>query len=95
MDASWLAKVTSVLRGVRTPLSLGGLAVIVLCVIYNRVLGLGIFSTLNDSQTSGLLTAMVGYVFWLAIVAVVLGIAGYLIHPAGADGKKGRVQGRN
>ena len=82
MDEGWLSKVSGVLRGVRTPLSLGGLAVIVLCVVYNRILGLGIFPTVNQSQASQLLTVMVGYVFWLALVAVVLGIAGYLIRPS-------------
>jgi hypothetical protein len=82
MDGDWLTTAASVLRGVRTPMSIGGLAVIVFCVIYNRVLSLGIFSTLNDSQTSGLLAAMVGYAFWLALVAVVLGIAGFIIRPS-------------
>ena len=92
MNDGWLEKVAGVLRGIRTPLSLGGLAVIVLCVVYNRVLGLEIFSTMTASQTSGLLNTMVGYVFWLAIVAVVLGIVGYLIRPGTAK-QKGRGPG--
>ena len=89
MDEGWLAKASSVLATVRTPLSLGGLTVIVLCVIYNRVLALGIFSTLSGTQTSDLLTRMVSYVFWLAIIAVVLGVIGYLIRPAGREQKNG------
>lgn len=91
MAEGWLAKVAGVLRGVRTPLSLAGLTVIVLCVVYNRVLGLGVFSTITASQTTSLLSAMVGYVFWLAIVAVALGIAGYLIRPGAANGRKSGV----
>jgi hypothetical protein len=82
MDEGWLAKVSSVLSAVRTPLALGGLTVVVLCVIYNRVLGLGIFSTLNGSETIELLTRMVNYVFLLAIVAVVLGVVGYIVRPS-------------
>jgi hypothetical protein len=93
MNGDWLGKVAGVLRGVRTPLSLGGLAIIVLCVVYNRVLGLGIFSTINASQTSNLLTTMVGYVFWLALIAVVLGGIGYLIRPGPAQGGGGRTNG--
>lgn len=88
MDSDWLGKVAGALRGVRTPLSLGGLAVIVLCVIYNRILSLGIFSNLTGSQTTGLLTIMVTYVFWLAIAAVVLGIIGFLIRPSATSEPK-------
>ncbi len=84
----WLGRVGGVLRGIRNPLALGGLAVIVLCVIYNRILGLGIFSTMTGSQTTALLTTMVGYVFWLALVAVALGIAGYLIRPGSPNNGK-------
>ncbi len=92
MDQSWLGKAAEALRGVRTPLSLGGLAVIVLCVVYNRVLDLKIFSTLDGSATSQLLTTMVSYVFYLALAAVILGIAGYLIRP-GVTGQKGGIKG--
>jgi hypothetical protein len=87
MNDNWLTKAAQVLRGVRTPLSLGGLAVIVLCVVYNRILGLDVFSTMTASQTSGFLNTMIGYVFWLAIVAVVLGVIGYLVRP-GASGPR-------
>lgn len=90
MDASWLAKVAGVLRGLRTPLSLGGLTVIVLCKIYSRVLDLDVLSTITASQTSGVLNAVVGYMFWLALVAVVLGTVGFLIGPGAANGGKGR-----
>jgi hypothetical protein len=88
MNEGWLAKVAGVLRGVRTPLSLGGLTVIVLCVVYNRILGLDVFSTMTASQTTSLLSAIVSYVFWLATVAVALGIAGYLIRPSAANSRR-------
>jgi len=90
MGESWLTKLGGVLKGVRTPLSLGGLTVVVLCVIYNRILGLGIFSTISGSQTTRLVSTMVTYVFWLAIVAVVLGVIGYLIRPSAANDGKGQ-----
>ncbi|MGD0641226.1 MAG: hypothetical protein ABSC22_10805 [Roseiarcus sp.] len=89
MDEGWLDKIAGVLNGVRTPLSLGGLSVIVLCIIYNRILSLDIFAKLNDSQTVRLLSDLVGYVFWLALVAVALGIAGYLIRPNSRGGRTG------
>ncbi len=84
MDTDWLGQIGGALRGVRTPLTLGGLAVIVLCIIYNKILGLGIFPQLTSGEASALLTTMVDYVFWLALVAVVLGILGYLIRPHAA-----------
>lgn len=90
MDDGWLGKVAGALAGVRTPLSLGGLAVIVLCVVYNRVLSLDVFSTMSASQTSRLLSALVGYVFWLALIAVALGVAGYLVRPQTDARGKGR-----
>src|SRR5438094_101667 len=65
------------------------------CVTYNRVLGLGIFSNLSGSETSGLLNAMVGYAFWLALVALVLGIAGFMIRPAGSAGRQRRAKSKN
>jgi hypothetical protein len=88
MDDGWLGKIASALGAVRTPLSLAGLAIIVLFIVYNRVLGLGIFSTLTDSQSLRLLDSLVGYVFWLALVGLVLGIAGFVFGPAAAGGNK-------
>ena len=85
MNDDWLTKIAGALGVVRTPLSLGGLAVLVLCLVYNKILGLGIFPTLKDSQAAQILNSMIGYVFWLAVVAVVLGIAGYLIRPAAKE----------
>lgn len=83
LDVSWLSKIGAALQAVRTPLSLGGLTVLVLCIIYNRILGMPIFSAMKGDQTAQLIGTMAGYVFWLALVAIVLGIAGYLIRPAG------------
>jgi hypothetical protein len=90
MDEGWLTKVGGVLKGVRTPLSLGGLTVVVLCVIYNRILGLGFLSTISGSQTTRMVSTMVTYVFWLAVVAIVLGFIGYLIRPSAPNGGKGQ-----
>lgn len=78
-------QIGAVLSRVKTPLTLAGLAVIVLYLLYSQVLELDIFSTLGEDATSGLLTRLIDYVFYLAIVAVVLGVWGFLAQRSKPD----------
>ncbi len=63
---------------VTTPISLISLIVIVLYGIYKAVLGLPIFSVLSANSTLSLLNSIVDKVFYLAVLALVLGIIAYL-----------------
>lgn len=64
---------------VKLPLSLAGVVVVVLYAIYRQMLALGVFENIGGAATSNLLNAIVDRLFWLALVAVVLGIASYVV----------------
>ncbi|SRR6266567_4151299 len=63
---------------VRTPLSLAGLIIVVLFLIYRQLLSLNIFENVGSNATFLILEDILNKLFWLAIVALVLGIASYL-----------------
>lgn len=73
-----LSKMVGVLDRMKTPLTLGGLVVIVLYGLYSQVLALKIFGQLPPNSTFLLVRDIVGYLFWLAVLAVVLGVGSYL-----------------
>jgi hypothetical protein len=71
-------KLVAALDKVKTPLTLGGLVVIVLYGLYSQVLKLNIFGQLPAGSTFIIIRDIIGYLFWLAILAVVLGVVSYL-----------------
>lgn len=73
-----MGKLVAALDRVKTPLTLGGLVVIVLYELYSQILGLKIFGQLPPNSTFVLVRDIVGYLFWLAVLAVVLGVGSYL-----------------
>jgi hypothetical protein len=73
-----MGKLVAALDRVKTPLTLGGLVVIVLYELYSQILKLKIFGQLPPDSTFILVRDIVGYLFWLAVLAVVLGVASYL-----------------
>lgn len=73
------AKVATVLNRVKTPLTLGGLVVLILYGLYSQILNLPGFRTaLSSLAVAQLLQEIIKYLFWLAILAVVLGVGSYL-----------------
>lgn len=73
-----IGKLVAALDRIKTPLTLGGLAVVVLYGLYSQILRLQIFGKLPPDSTFILVRDIVGYLFWLAVLAVVLGVASYL-----------------
>ncbi len=73
-----ITKIGSVLDRVKTPLTLGGLVVIVLYGIYSQVLKLNIFPQLPAASAFIIIRDIIGYLFWLAVLAVILGVGSYL-----------------
>ena len=73
-----ITKIGNVLDRVKTPLTLGGLVILVLYGIYSQILKLGIFPQLPAASAFTLLQAIVRYLFWLALVALILGVGSYL-----------------
>jgi hypothetical protein len=73
------AKIAAVLSRVKTPLTLGGLVVVVLYGLYSQILKLpGFAAALPSGAAAQLLQDIIKYLFWLAILAVVLGVGSYL-----------------
>lgn len=73
------SKIATILDRIKTPLTLGGLVVVVLYGLYNQILKLpGFSAALPSGATAQLLQDIIRYLFWLAILAVVLGVGSYL-----------------
>src|SRR2546422_647729 len=64
---------------VRTPLALAGLALVVLYAIYKEVLSLNIFEKIGSNATFLVIQGILDKIFWLALIALVLGVATYLV----------------
>ena len=63
---------------IKTPLALAGGVMVILYLLYKQVLALGIFSKLESQPTFLLIQGVVDRLFWLALVALVLGVASYV-----------------
>jgi hypothetical protein len=69
----------SVASKVGTPLALAGIIVIVLYALYKQVLGLKVFARLDADPTFRLLQQVLAKLFWLALIALILGAISYLV----------------
>jgi len=72
-------KLAAIANKVKTPLALAGLIVIVLYGIYRQVLSLDIFSKVGEASTLILIGGILDKLFWLALIALVMGIASYVL----------------
>ena len=68
-------KLISIANRFKTPISISALVVIVLYLIYHQILELEIFSKLDEDQTFNLINNLIYILFYLAILAIVLGVA--------------------
>lgn len=74
-----IEKLAGLASRVRTPLALSGVVTVVLYAIYKQVLSLGVFANIGATPTFQLLQDVLDKLFWLALVAIVLGVASYLV----------------
>jgi hypothetical protein len=72
------AKLFALADRIKTPLALAGAIVVALYLLYRQVLSLGIFSTLGSQPTFLVLQSIINKLFWLAVLALVLGVSSYL-----------------
>ncbi len=70
--------VSGIIERIRTPLSLAGLVVLALYFVYAKILEMNVFSSVGSDQTALLISRVLSYLFWLALVAVVLGIGSFV-----------------
>jgi hypothetical protein len=62
---------------VSTPLSLASLIVVVLYLVFQGVLSLEIFSKLQEGNTFALISSVIDKIFYLALIALILGVVAY------------------
>ncbi len=68
----------SILEQIRGPLSIVALSFLVTYAVYLRVLKLGVFQPIGRKGTLSILHSILGKLFWLALVALILGLGSYL-----------------
>lgn len=73
-----LSAFASILERVRTPLTVAGLALLVLYGVFSRILGLNIFANIGSQGTTDVVKMLIRSVFWLAMVALILGVGSYV-----------------
>lgn len=64
---------------VSTPLALGGIFAVIVFFIFRAIINRDIFPQLAGSQAKEIIQQMIIYLFYLALVAIVLGVAAYLL----------------
>ena len=64
---------------VGTPLALAGIIVIVLYALFKQVLALKLFTPIGAGPTSRFLQNVLNKLFWLALIALILGVASYIL----------------
>ena len=64
---------------IRTPLALAGLVIIIFYAIYKEVLSMNIFANVGGNSTFLIIENIIDKVFWLAVIALVLGVISYLV----------------
>jgi hypothetical protein len=79
MNRSENSGLFGLINKIKTPLMLAGLVVVVLYLTIKRVLELPIFPTISPDSTEALLIRVVDAVFWLAVLATILGFIGFVI----------------
>ncbi|MFL6449921.1 MAG: hypothetical protein ACJ746_19885 [Bryobacteraceae bacterium] len=74
----FLGKVVAVLAQIRTPLTIAGLSFLILYALYDRILKLRIFEPVGKKGTLLVIHAILHRLFWLAIIALALGVISYI-----------------
>src|SRR5713101_2070922 len=74
-----LESIFRVANTIKTPLMLSAMALIILWSVYQKVLSLDIFANIGSDATYHLLNTVITYLFVLALVLGLLGIASYLV----------------
>ena len=72
-------KLLSVASTIRTPLALAGVVTVILYAIYQQVLGLDVFDNIGSDSTFALLLSIIDKLFYIALLAILLGVVCYLI----------------
>lgn len=71
-------KLFEIASKVNKPLSLAAMTVVALYLIYKTILGLEIFGPLTEGTTFALISSIADKLFYLALVALVLGVIAYV-----------------
>ena len=77
-----MAEIMKIASSISTPLALSGLVAAIFFFILQKIVAKNIFPTLTKSLGAGILKLIIERLFVLALVAMVLGFAGYVIDMA-------------
>jgi len=73
-----LQELIKLILKIKTPLTLAGLVIVVFYALYKEILSLPIFGNIGGNSTFLIIEDIISKVFWLALVALILGIVGFL-----------------
>ncbi|MET1260047.1 hypothetical protein ABV409_11915 [Flagellimonas sp. DF-77] len=74
-----IPKIIKSLDGIRKPISLGALAIVILYLLYQAILSLDIFKEIDDTKTFIVINNILMYVFIIALVTILLVFAERLL----------------
>ena len=74
-----MKEILEIASNVSTPLALGGLIAAIFFLILRQIIAKNIFPTLTKAVSGDILKLIINRLFMLALVAMVLGFAGYII----------------
>lgn len=75
---NWLSRLARIAAGVRTPLGLAGLVLVLAFALVRAVLALNVFSNIGGANTYRLLNNLLVGLFIMAMFSLVLAATGYL-----------------
>jgi hypothetical protein len=73
------SKIFKIVERVKTPLSITGIALMVMYLVIKKVLDLDIYDNVGAENTFTIIDKIINYVFIVSIVSLLLGITAYLI----------------
>lgn len=75
-------EIFKIASNISTPLALGGLSAAILFLVFRQILNMGIFPNLTRALGGQIIINIINKLFILALIAMILGFAGYVIAKA-------------
>lgn len=74
-----MSEIFEIASNVSTPIGLAGITIVSLYFIFRLVLKLDIFPKLTRTLTQEIILSIINKIFWLSMVATILGFVGYIV----------------
>lgn len=73
------SKIFSIIEKIKPPLSITGIALLIMYLVIKQILGLNIYENVGAENTFKIIDKIINYLFVIAIVSLALGIGAYCI----------------